>query len=174
MRSTTLITRIFRSGRCLRRIETAARISSVGVSPQQAMTTSGSASWSLLAHCQMPIPSVQCTTAACMVSHCGQCVFSRHHHVHIVPAAQAVIKDRQQAVGVGRQVDAHDIGLLVDDVVEEAGILVREAVVILLPDVGGEQIVERSDLPPPRQLRVTFSHLACWLNIESTMRMNAS
>ena len=37
--------------------------------------------------------------------------------------------------------------------VEEAGILVREAVVILLPDVGGEQIVQRRDLPAPGQLQ---------------------
>ena len=37
--------------------------------------------------------------------------------------------------------------------VEEAGILVREAVVILLPDVGGEQIVQRGDLAPPRQFQ---------------------
>jgi phage tail protein X len=70
-----------------------------------------------------------------------------------MPAAQAVIEDRQQAIGVGRKVNAHDIGLLVDDVVEEAGILVREAVVILLPDVGGEQIVQRRDLPPPGQFQ---------------------
>ena len=49
----------------------AASTSRVGVSPQQAITTSGSAPWSLLAHGQMPMPSVQCTTAASMVSHCG-------------------------------------------------------------------------------------------------------
>ena len=59
----------FQIGQMLARMETAAKISSVGVSPQQPITTSGSASWSLLAHCQMPIPSVQCTTAASIVSH---------------------------------------------------------------------------------------------------------
>ena len=37
--------------------------------------------------------------------------------------------------------------------VEEAGILVREAVVVLLPDVRGEQIVQRGDLAPPGQFR---------------------
>ena len=37
--------------------------------------------------------------------------------------------------------------------VEETGILVREAVVILLPDMGGEQIVQRSDLPAPGQFQ---------------------
>ena len=40
-------------------------------SPQQAMTTSGSAPLSLLAHSQMPLPSAQCLTAASIVSHCG-------------------------------------------------------------------------------------------------------
>jgi hypothetical protein len=101
-------------------------------------------------------------------------VFAGHHHVDVMPAAQAVIEDRQQTIGVGRQVNAHDIGLLVDHVVEKTGILVREAVVILLPDVGGQQIIQRRDLPAPGQFHVTFSHLACWLNIESTMRMKAS
>ena len=44
----------------------------VGVSPQQAMTTSGSAPWSLLAHSQMLTPCVQWRTACSMVSHCGR------------------------------------------------------------------------------------------------------
>ena len=57
MRSPTLITLIFRPGRCSRIMETAARVSSVGTSPQQAMTRSGEAYWSLLARGQMPIPS---------------------------------------------------------------------------------------------------------------------
>jgi len=50
-----------------------------------------------------------------------------NHYVHVMPAAQAVVKDRQQTVGVGRQVNAYNICLLVDDVVEEAGVLVCEA-----------------------------------------------
>jgi hypothetical protein len=52
----------------------------------------------------------------------------------------------------GGKVDPHDFGLLVDDVVEEAGVLVREAVVVLLPDMGCEQVVQRGDFPPPREL----------------------
>ena len=82
------------------------------------------------------------------------------HDVDVIAAAQAVIEDRQQAIGIGRQIDAHDIRLLVDHVVEEAGILVREAVVILLPDVGGQQIVQRRDLPPPGQFQTSPS--ATW------------
>ena len=86
-------------------------------------------------------------------------MFSRNYDVDIVPAAQAVIHHRQQTVGIRRKIDAHDIGLLVDDVVEEAGILVGEAVVVLLPDVGGEQVVQRSDLPPPGQFQRHFQPL---------------
>ena len=56
---------------CSRRSWTAASVSSVGTSPAQAITTSGSLPRSLLAHSQMPIPAVQCLTAASMSSHCG-------------------------------------------------------------------------------------------------------
>ena len=48
---------------------------------------------------------------------------------HVDVAAEAVIRDREQGVRVRRQVDADDLRLLVHDVVDEAGILVREAVV---------------------------------------------
>ncbi len=70
-------------------------------------------------------------------------------HVHIVAAAQAVVGDREQAVRVGRQIDAHHLGLLVDDVVDEARILVAEAVMVLPPDMARQQIVQRGDRPPP-------------------------
>ena len=88
-----------------------------------------------------------------------------HDHVDVVAAAQAVVADRQQAVRVRRQVDADDLGLLVDHVVDEARVLVREAVVVLAPDVRGEQVVERGDRPAPRDrarhlqpLRVLVEH----------------
>src|ERR1700691_2329359 len=71
-----------------------------------------------------------------------QGMLSCNHDVDVIPTTQAVIENRQQAVGVGWKIHAHDIGLLVDDMVEKSGILVREAVVILLPDMGGEQIVQ--------------------------------
>jgi hypothetical protein len=76
-------------------------------------------------------------------------LFSGDDDVDVVAAAQAVVGHRQQRVGVRRQVDADDLRLLVGDVVDEAGILVRKAVVVLPPDVRAEQIVERRDRPPP-------------------------
>jgi len=73
-------------------------------------------------------------------------------HVHVVPAAETVVGDREKRVGVGRQVDADHLGLLVCDVIDEARILVREAIVILAPDVRGQQVVEGRDRAPPRNL----------------------
>ena len=71
--------------------------------------------------------------------------------IDVVAAAQAMIGDRQQAVRIGRQIDAHDVGLLVGDMIDEAGILVGKAVVILAPDMRGQQIVERRDRLAPAE-----------------------
>ena len=122
----------------------------------------------------MPIPRVQWTIASVHREVVERRLLAGDDHVHVVAAAQAVVGDREQRVRVGRQVDADDLGLLVHDVVDEAGVLVGEAVVVLAPDVRAEEVVERGDRPPPRDSRVTFSHFACWLNIESMMWMNAS
>ena len=80
----------------------------------------------------------------------GRRLLPCHDHVDVLPAAQAVVGDRQKRVGIGRQIDADHFGLLVDDVVEKSRILMREAVVVLPPNVGREQIVERRDRPAPR------------------------
>ena len=79
-------------------------------------------------------------------------VLARHDDIYIVAALDAVVEAGEQAVGVGRQIHAHHIGLLVRHVVEKARVLMREAVVILLPDIRGEDIVERCNILPPRQL----------------------
>jgi hypothetical protein len=83
-------------------------------------------------------------------------------------------KERVETVGVGGQVDAHNLGLLVDDVVDEAGILVAEPVVVLPPDVAREETVERGDGPAPGDVPGDLQPLRVLLNIESTMWMNAS
>ena len=56
-----------------------------------------------------------------------------HDHIDVAAAAQTVIHHRQQAVGVRRQVHAHDLGFLVDHMVEKTRILMRESIVILAP-----------------------------------------
>ena len=45
-----------------------------------------------------------------------------------------------------------DLGALVGDDIEEAGVLVREAVVVLPPDGRGDQQVQRGDIGAPGQL----------------------
>lgn len=79
-------------------------------------------------------------------------LLARDDHVDVVPAAQAVVVRAEKGVGVRRKVDAHDLGLLVHDMVDEPGVLVREAVVVLAPDVAREQVVQRRDRPAPRDL----------------------
>ena len=69
--------------------------------------------------------------------------------VDVVPAAEAMVGHRQQRVRVGWQVDADHLRLLVDDVVDEPGVLMAEPVMVLAPHVRGEQVVERGDRPPP-------------------------
>ena len=50
-------------------------------------------------------------------------VLAGDDHVDIMPAAQTMIHYRQQAVGVGRQIHAHDFRFLVDHVINKARIL---------------------------------------------------
>src|SRR5215831_16992215 len=63
-------------------------------------------------------------------------------HVDVVLASEAMVRDRQQAVRVGRQINASHGGALIQNNVEEAGILVGEAVVVLPPNSGGDQEVQ--------------------------------
>ena len=60
------MTRTFSSGRWVRSRSAAARVSSVGMSPAQASTTSGSPSV-VPAQGQIPSPRVQCAIASSMV-----------------------------------------------------------------------------------------------------------
>ena len=62
-------------------------------------------------------------------------LFAGHNHVNVIAAAQTVVTDRQEAVRIGRQIDAHHIGFFVRDMIDETGILMREAVVVLSPDM---------------------------------------
>ena len=74
-------------------------------------------------------------------------------------AAQAMIRDGQQAVGIRRQINTNDLSFLVYDVIDESRILMGEAVVVLPPDMGGQQIIQRSDRPPPRKAARHFQPL---------------
>ena len=88
-------------------------------------------------------------------------LFPGNDDVDIVTAAQAVVRHRQQRVRIRGQIDANDLGLFVDDMIDEARVLVAEAIVVLPPDMRRQQIIERADGPTPRDLADVFSHLAC-------------
>ena len=53
--------------------------------------------------------------------------------VDVVAAAQAMVGHREEAVGVGRQVDARDGASFREHDVDQARPLVREAVVVVTP-----------------------------------------
>jgi len=57
--------------------------------------------------------------------------------VDVVGGAETVVCDGEEAVTVGRKVDADDFGGFIGDDVEESGVLMRETVVVLAPDGGG-------------------------------------
>ena len=88
-----------------------------------------------------------------------------HDHVHVLLTAQAMVGDREQAVGVGRQVDPDHLGLLVQHHIDEARVLVGEAVMVLAPDMRAQQVIERWNRPSPgnsvrhlEPLRVLVEH----------------
>ena len=78
----------------------------------------------------------------------GGRLLAREDRVDLVRGLVGLLADREQHVGVGRVVDLDDVvvvEVLVQQQVDEAGVLVREAVVVLAPDVAGEQDVEAGD-----------------------------
>src|SRR5512133_309238 len=79
-------------------------------------------------------------------------LFAGDHDVDIVAAAQAVIGHRKERVRVRRKINADDLCFLVYNVIDEPRVLVAESVVILPPDVGRQEIIERADRAPPSYL----------------------
>ena len=93
-----------------------------GMSPQQAMTTSGSQPLSLEAHSP---PNAQ-TRRAMFDSLVHRQPLRRgllagDDNIDIVATPQAMIGYGEQTVGIRRQVDAHDLCLLVDDKMMKPG-----------------------------------------------------
>ena len=64
-------------------------------------------------------------------------VFARDDDVDAVPASQTPVGHREEGIGIRWQVHADDVGFLVHHVVDEARVLMTEAIVILPPDVRG-------------------------------------
>jgi hypothetical protein len=60
-----------------------------------------------------------------------------------------VVHCAEQAVGIRRKVDSNNFGRLIGDDIKETRVLMSESVVILAPDRGCKQDVERSNLLSP-------------------------
>lgn len=88
-------------------------------------------------------------------------LFARHDNVHVIATAETMVGHGQERIGVGREIDTDDLGFLVDDVIDKAGILMTETVVILPPDVGGQQIIQEAIGRRHGIWLQTLSHLAC-------------
>ncbi len=123
---------------------------------------------SLLAHCQESPMARRCS---------GGSDGSRRHPEPLrrrllagddddaAPTSQAVVGDPQQGVRVGRQIHAHERRLLVQHVVDEAGILVAEAVMLLPPDMRGEQTTRSRRSAGAMRPGGFRAICRCWLNI---------
>jgi len=76
--------------------------------------------------------------------------------VDVVGAAEAVVGDREEAVAIGGKIDACYLWTFVGDDIEEAGVLVGEAVVVLPPDERGDEEINGGDGGAPAELELTF------------------
>jgi len=77
-------------------------------------------------------------------------LFSRHNNVYVISAAQAMVGNRQQRIGVRRKIYSYNVRFFVHHMVDEAGVLMAEAVMVLPPDVRGQKVIKRGDWPSPR------------------------
>src|SRR5579864_4738851 len=152
IKSTTLTTRILMSGKCWRSKSTAASVSKVGTSPG---TGHDNIRLAPLVRTR-PFPSPDSSRAmldgSFHVKPLQRGLLAGDNHIHVVATPQAVIGNRKQRVRVGRQVHADDVSLLVDHVIDKAGVLVRETVMVLPPHVRCEQVIQRGDWTPPWDL----------------------
>ena len=94
--------------------------------------------------------------------------------VHVVAAAQAMIDHAEQAIGVRRIVDADHLAPSLQRVIDEAGRLMAEAIVVVAPDVAGDENIQRCDGAAPRIFARLLQPFACCVIIESTTWAKAS
>ena len=97
-------------------------------------------------------------------------MFGSYDCVDIVLALDAVVKAGEQTVCIRRQIHADNICFLVGDVIQESGILMSKSIVVLLPYVGCQDEVQRSNRLSPGT--VSYTHLLpSSLQISFTMSM---
>ena len=108
---------------------------------------------------QMPSPLVQWSSGLVHGQPIVLRLLSGDDDVDVVPAATGSGRPPTAGSWCPAGSTPDDRGLLVDHVVDEAGILVGEAVVVLSPDMTRKEVVQRGDGPPPRDLCADFQPL---------------
>ena len=91
------------------------------------MTTSGSPPRSLLAHSQMPMPGRAVFDRLVHGQPLRSRLFAGDDDVYVISTAQAVIRHREQAIGIRRQINPNHLRLLVHHVIDETRVLVAES-----------------------------------------------
>src|SRR6185437_4337803 len=76
--------------------------------------------------------------------------------VHIIAGTQAMVRDAEQAICVGRQVYADYIGALIGDYIQKSRILMGKAVVVLPPDQRSNKNIDGRDRSAPIQFLLRF------------------
>ena len=69
-------------------------------------------------------------------------LFVADDDIDLIFTAQAVIRYRQQSIGIGRQIDPGHLWAFVDHQVQKSGVLMGKAIVILAPDGRGDQQID--------------------------------
>src|SRR3989442_10876802 len=77
-------------------------------------------------------------------------LFPRGDEVDVIATAQTVIGPGEEGVSIGGEVHANHSGLLIDGVIDKAGVLMRKPIVILPPHMRRQQVVERGNRCAPR------------------------
>ncbi len=70
-----------------------------------------------------------------------------------------MIRHAEQTIRIRRQIHANHIRLFIHDMIDKTRVLVRKSVVVLPPDVAGEQIIQRRDGPAPGKIANDFQPL---------------
>ena len=79
-------------------------------------------------------------------------LFAARHHIDVVTAAQTMIEDIDQAVGIRRVIDPDNVRPALQYVVDESGGLVAETVVVISPGMAADQNVQGCQGSSPGKL----------------------
>ena len=85
-----------------------------------------------------------------------------------------MVGHRQQAVGIGREVNSRDLAAMGEHDLNQPRPLVGEPVVLVPPSSGGQQHVETGNPCPPRQPRRALEPFAVLHVWEALTMANAS